>query len=486
MARITRLIVAIGLALALANPAWALGGKTGPGGASSSTGYTANGGLTSTGSILVSIVTTPTAPSISSGFTTGTTDYYYCAAGDSNANTGNGLGITPLSSPTGTTSTTGVMSCPGEVGATHLYLLRYTANTVPTGVQNVLIASCTTTSGTGCYIGDAGISPSSFYVQGLTGNGTGYIEAGSLIISPSLSAQDAIDNFMATGATGNPLVNYYNGIVVSAISAKGQFYSTPTDTGTTEFQGDGPSGQTADLLNLKVNHVLKFNVDPNGAIATGSLGAAVGGSPTIAMTNFSGQLATSKGGFGVSTYPGFRGFCVSTGVSAVSANTLLTASFIAQTPFTINNGMYFKLGTGDGSNNSDVGFYYCGTSGTGTCNLIDDIGAQHISSTSNQSVAFTTNASCTGNLAPGGLCTGNGTGTYPTLPAIEPPGYYVWAATSTAATATFQFCNNAQADIGWFARATNYSSSSGGTLPATISAPTFAITANNSAFGMVY
>jgi hypothetical protein len=442
-------------------------------GGSSSTGYTANGGVASVGSIAISPVTVPAAPSIVSGFTGGTTDYYYCAAGDINVNPANGLGLTPLSSPTGTTATTGTMSCPGETGALKLYLLRYTANTVPTGAQSVLVASCSVTSGTGCNLSDAANSPTSFFVQGTQGNGTNYLAAGSGIFSPALALQDGIDIFMPSGTAGNPLVNYSNGTVVSAINSKGQFFSQPTDTNTIPFVGNAPSGTTASLLDLLVNNSHKFTVTSNGALLVGSLTSSVTGNPSIGMGNFTGT-------------PGFRGFCVSTGVSAVTANTLLTASMIATSPFTINNGMYFKLGTGDGSNNSDIGFYYCGATGTGTCNLIDDIGAQHISSTSNQSVAYTTNAACTGSLAPGGLCTGVGTGTYPTLPATEPPGYYVWAATSVAGTATFQFCNNAQADIGWFARSTAYSSSSGGTLPATISAPSFAITANNSAFGMVY
>jgi hypothetical protein len=240
-------------------------------GGSSSTGYTANGGITSTGSILVSPVTIPAAPSIVSGFTAGTTDYYYCAAGDINANTTNGLGITPLGSPTGTTATTGTMSCPGETGALKLYLLRYTANTVPTGAQSVLVASCTVASGTGCNLSDAANSPTSFYVQGTTGNGTEYFKGGSLVLGPSQIAQDGINVFMANNSTGNPLVDYYNGTAVTAISSKGQFFSQPTDTATTEFQANGPSGQSANLLDLKVNSVSKFTIDQTGTVTAGSL-----------------------------------------------------------------------------------------------------------------------------------------------------------------------------------------------------------------------
>jgi hypothetical protein len=216
-------------------------------------------------------VTVPAAPTIVSGFTGGSTAFYYCAAGDINANTTNGMGITPLSSATGTTAQTGTMSCPGETGATHLYLLRYTANSVPTGAQSVLVATCAVVSGTGCNLADAANSPTSFYVQGTTGNGTEFIRAGSIILSPSQIAQDGINVFMANTSTGNPFVGYQNGVAVSAISTKAQFFSQPTDTGTTEFQANGPSGQTAPLQDEKINGVSKWTVDNTGTVTVGSL-----------------------------------------------------------------------------------------------------------------------------------------------------------------------------------------------------------------------
>jgi hypothetical protein len=264
------------LALVFLIASWitcAFAGQGGPTGGSSNTntGFTANGGVTSNGSVISVLIAVPATPTIVSGFTTGTTDYYYCASGDNNANTANGLGITPLSSPTGTTATTGTMSCPGATGATHIYLVRYTANTVPTGSQNVLVASCTVTSGNGCNLADAANSPTSFYVQGTTGNGTEYFKGGSLILGPSQIAQDGINVFMQSGSTGNPVVNYSNGTAVSAINSKGQFFSQPTDTSTTEFQANGPSGQSANLLDLKVNGSSKFTVDNTGTVTAGSL-----------------------------------------------------------------------------------------------------------------------------------------------------------------------------------------------------------------------
>jgi hypothetical protein len=251
------------------------------------------GGISSIGSIAVAPVTVPAAPSIVSGFTAGTTDYYYCVAGDRNANTSNGLGLTPQSTSTGTTATTGTMSCPGVTGALKLYLLRAATPTLTNGAQSVQVAVCTTTSGVGCNLSDAANSPTSFFVQGTQGNGTNYIVAGSGIFSPALSNQDAINNFMLSGSTGNPIVNYSNGIPVSAISAKGQFFSQPTDTGTAEFQANGPSGQTANLLDLKVNSVSKFTVDHTGAITVGG-----GGGITIDPS-----LNTGTGVTGLSVTP---------------------------------------------------------------------------------------------------------------------------------------------------------------------------------------
>jgi hypothetical protein len=108
-------------------------------------------------------------------------------------------------------------------------------------------------------------------VQGTTGNGTEYIRAGSIILSPSQIAQDGINVFMANTSTGNPFVGYQNGTAVSAINTKGEFFSQPTDTGTTEFQGNGPLGQTAPLQDEKIAGVSKWTVDPTGTVTAGSL-----------------------------------------------------------------------------------------------------------------------------------------------------------------------------------------------------------------------
>jgi hypothetical protein len=231
-------------------------------------------------------VTAPAAPSIVSGFTVGTTDYYFCVAGDTNADTSNGLGLTPQSTSTGTTATTGTMSCPGVTGALKLYLLRAATPTLTNGAQSVQVAVCTTTSGVGCNMSDAANAPSSFFVQGTQGNGTAYMVAQSGIFVPLLSLQDGLDVFMPAGTSGNPLVNYLNGTVVSAINANGEFFSQPTDTSTVPFVGNAPSGTTASLIDLLVNGSHKFTVTSNGALLVGSLTSSVTGSPSISGANF--------------------------------------------------------------------------------------------------------------------------------------------------------------------------------------------------------
>ena len=63
-----------------------------------------------------------------------------------------------------------------------------------------------------------------------------------------------------------------------------------------------------------------------------------------------------------------------------------------QVPFQVGpvGHVAFKLTTGDGSNNSDVGVYGPCAAGTAACPLVVDIGAQKISSTSYAEYAVTT------------------------------------------------------------------------------------------------
>jgi hypothetical protein len=91
---------------------------------------------------------------------------------------------------------------------------------------------------------------------------------------------------MPSGTSGNPLVNYLNGTVVSAINANGEFFSQPTDTTTVPFVGNAPSGTTASLIDLLVNGSHKFTVTSNGALLVGSLTSSVTGSPSIGGANF--------------------------------------------------------------------------------------------------------------------------------------------------------------------------------------------------------
>ena len=124
-------------------------------------GFLNDGGTTQVGSTSITAIGTPTAPAIVSGFTGGTTDYYFCVAGDVNY-TITGPGTTAPSLGTGTTGTTGTMSCGGQTGAIKYALLRTASSTVPSGSASTLVGTCTTTSGTACNISDAANALTSF------------------------------------------------------------------------------------------------------------------------------------------------------------------------------------------------------------------------------------------------------------------------------------------------------------------------------------
>lgn len=134
-------------------------------------GTTVKGGQSQTGSLIVTAIGTPSAAAIVSGFTAGTTDYYYCVAQDKNAKD-----TIPSQSAIGTTGTTGTMACGGQTGALKYYLLRTASSTPPTGTGNYLVGSCTTTTGVACNVADAGNTLTSFTVQAFdqTANLTGY------------------------------------------------------------------------------------------------------------------------------------------------------------------------------------------------------------------------------------------------------------------------------------------------------------------------
>jgi hypothetical protein len=202
----------------------------------------------------------------------------------------------------------------------------------------------------------------------------------------------------------------------------------------------------------------------------------------------SNPVLPSQGGSGVAALPLVQTKCQSDVTNgAVTANEVTIVSLLLPTAFTMTSGggMTYDIGTADASHPTDIGIYYCSAPGA-TGVLVEDIGAQDISGTGARFSAWMTNASCTGSLAPGGLCTGNLTGTYPTLAAYPNasanglPGYYMWAITSTASTITYASCNGVT-DIGWFAAATSGTSASG-VLPATFTCPSQAINTSRGAF----
>jgi Concanavalin A-like lectin/glucanases superfamily len=114
------------------------------------------GGLQDAGSIQIFPAATPSAPTIVSGFTSGATDYYFCVGEDLN------LHDTIPSAGTGTTSTTGTMSCGPTLGAVKYYLLRNNSSSVPSTTGSYLIGSCPTSGVSSCNISDAATSPTSF------------------------------------------------------------------------------------------------------------------------------------------------------------------------------------------------------------------------------------------------------------------------------------------------------------------------------------
>lgn len=167
---------------------------------------------------------------------------------------------------------------------------------------------------------------------------------------------------------------------------------------------------------------------PNSALAT---------SPLNASNISSGTLGVAQGGSGSSTLGGFwLPPTVVTG-AVLGQNVLLldctwSPGFSAQWRFS-----YF-INTADSANKYDVCLYSlpsafgAGTASAGT--LVTDIGAQTGSSTAlTRTIAPLQNAGCTGANAPSNLCTGDGTGTLPTLPFNEPAGYYCigWTTNST-------------------------------------------------------
>jgi hypothetical protein len=118
-----------------------------------------NGGADLYGTTGLFPIGTPAAPGIASGFTGGTSFYYYCLAEDKD-------GIFTLSSSgTGTTGTTGSMWCGPKQGAIAFYLLRNTTGTPPTGTVSALVTGAIpTVNGGPVQLFDSGVSLTSITI----------------------------------------------------------------------------------------------------------------------------------------------------------------------------------------------------------------------------------------------------------------------------------------------------------------------------------
>lgn len=199
-------------------------------------------------------------------------------------------------------------------------------------------------------------------------------------------------------------------------------------------------------------------------------------------------VSNANGGTGVSSAPLVQTKCQTSATNgAITANqvTIVPLSLMVPATITATGGMTYGIGTADGANPSDVGIYYCsGFSTSGT--LVNDIGAQLISGTGTRFSLWMTNARCTGAGTPGSLCTGAGTGTYPTLATYPSasqnvlPGYYLMAFTSAASTLTYTSCTGVT-DLGWFGTSTSGVSASG-ILPATFTCPALSMNSGRGAF----
>ncbi len=210
-------------------------------------GLTADSGAATKGSLLISAIGTPSAPSIVSGFTSGTADYYFCAGEDLNGSD------TIPSAPTGTTGTTGTMSCGGQVGAVKYYLLRSASNTVPSGTGSYLVGSCTTTSNVSCNVSDANNTLTSYTAQ--TSDQTGRIQgplpqlmtfqsSGILVTPPGTSTLQCWSVGGGGGGGGAYGSSYLGGEGAPGAAAECAFFAIPPVTLFTVTVGAGGAAGT--------------------------------------------------------------------------------------------------------------------------------------------------------------------------------------------------------------------------------------------------
>ncbi len=257
--------------------------------ANGSGSVSSSGGISSTGSIDIIAIGTPSAPSIVSGFTSGTTDYYFCVAEDANgADTIPGAG-------TGTTGTSGTMSCGGQTGAVKYYLLQTSSSNVPTASASIKAGSCLTSSGNSCNITAgtlAGFTPQTVDQTGFLN--TPRVATNGLLVSPnttpvsnsgstanvvqSANGNDTIDCFRNTDTspTGNCFAvrNAANNAAIAGIDVNGNFFGIPWSRSApqpNEATNGGLTGLTAYAITELVPPGLTLTVNNSSAFFHGAL-----------------------------------------------------------------------------------------------------------------------------------------------------------------------------------------------------------------------
>jgi len=203
-------------------------------------------GIRGTGSELRLGLGAPAPPAIASGFTAGTTDYYFCEPTDFNGI----LGL--VSQGTGTTGTTGTMTCPALIGAAAWNLLRTTSSTPPASMGALLVGSCTPSpQGAACNISDAAntltyfapnaysnLDPTAGYYGGLGDLSNLFVAPGTvappitngsnLNVRQPYDTSDTIDVYGASN-TGTPSGNDFaardaNGVLLGGINRGGHHF----------------------------------------------------------------------------------------------------------------------------------------------------------------------------------------------------------------------------------------------------------------------
>lgn len=263
-------------------------------------GLTNNGGTTQTGSLVINGIGQPAAPSIISGFTAGTTNYYWCEPEDIN------LAAGPISTGIGTAGTTGTMQCGGSTGAITYMLLRTASSTAPSGTGDYLVGTCTTVSGSTCNIPDAnnaltsttvcgsasGDMCGSTVVVGSSNNYPGSVAALRFNNGPGLNYgplnTGPIDLFFPYGGSTGDYYTYMVG------NSSGGTYAAMDDAGAANFSLLQVNGQTPTYTHN--NHIFIYG-DSSGAGGTTRPTLVLEGD-SDGKTQHPFELADTTGGLG--------------------------------------------------------------------------------------------------------------------------------------------------------------------------------------------